>query len=139
MYLGVFQQGDWLSIPLLTGTAWPVDSSGDRTIPTLTVIDENGDLVLTGEEIKPTLTTGLHVMERQVSAEFAVGRYIGIIRWNTGEGSDNRHDLVSFTVDPGGNSVGALVGLHFYRGQNKDYVLSMSDSGTVESRKGPIV
>lgn len=139
MYLGTFQNGDWIPIPLLTGTAWPLDSSGVRTIPTLTVIDESQDVLLTGEEIPPTLTTGLHMVERQVTAEFAAGRYIGIIKWNTAGAAVNRHDIVTFTVDPGGNSVGAITGIHFYRGQNADYILTMSDSGTVESRKGPSV
>jgi hypothetical protein len=139
MYLGTFQHGDWIPIPLLTGTAWPLDSSSVRSIPTLTVIDENSDVVLTGEEIPPTLTTGLHNVERQVTAEFVAGRYVGILRWNDAGAAVNRHTIVTFTVDPGGNSVGAITGLHFYRGQNADFILTMSDSGTVESRKGPSV
>jgi hypothetical protein len=140
MYIGTFQQGDWIPIPLLTGTAWPLDSSGVRTIPTLTVINESQDLVLRDEEVPPAgLTTGMHALIRQATAEFSVGRYVGIIKWNTGGVSNNRHELVTFTVVAGGNPVGALVGLHFYRGPNADYLLTMSDSGTIESRKGPQV
>ena len=140
MFLGRKSQGDWLGIPLLTGTSWPASSGSVRSIPTVTVFDENQDVVTRDEELKPvTLKTGLHLGERQLGPEFAAGRYVMLVEWNDGGASVNRTALHTFEVVPVGHSAGAYVGLHFYRGQNSDYLLGMTDGGLVESRKGPKV
>ena len=140
MFLGRRRQGEWLSISLLTGTSWPASSGGVRSIPVVTVFDENQDVVTRDEELKPvTLTTGLHLGERQLGPEFAPGRYVMLIEWNDGGASNNRTALHTFEVTEGGHPAGAYVGLHFYRGQNSDYLLGMTDGGLVESRKGPKV
>lgn len=138
MDLGRHQLGGWIPIHVATGTSWPVDSSGDRTIPTVMILDSNQDVVARGEEIPPSPDeTGLFCLERQIGPEFATGRYTTVMQWNDGAAAINRALLGTFEVVPGGNSAGAYVGLHFYRGRNVDYVVGMTDSGLVESRKGP--
>ena len=138
MHFGRNQLGDWVPIHVATGTSWPVDGSGNRTIPTLTIIDSNQDIVCRDEEIPPSPDqTGLFCVERQLGPEFSVGNYTVLIRWNDGGSAVNRSILGNLEVIPGGDSRGAYVGLHFYRGTNVDYILGMTDSGRVEPRKGP--
>lgn len=140
MNLSRHQQGDWLYIPALTGTAWPVDSGGVRSIPTATYIDENQDIVAAGEALKPSeLQPGLHSVERQLGPEFPEGRYTVIISWNDASGADNRSLIRTFEVVPGGHPSGAYVGISYYAGHNADYILGLTDCGQVDTRKGPVV
>jgi hypothetical protein len=139
MHFGRQQLGDWVPIHVATGTSWPVDSSGDRTIPTLTIFDSNSDVVCRDEEIPPAPSqVGLFCVERQLGPEFAAGQYTVLIKWNDGAAASTRAIHGCLTVIPGGNSAGAYVGIHFYRGKNVDSIVGMTDSGLVESRKGPM-
>lgn len=140
MNLGRYQQGDWLPIPVLTGTAWPLSSGSVRSIPSVTFIDESSDLVARDEDVTPVvLETGLHTVERQLGPEFPAGRYTAIVSWNDAGASNNRSLLRTFEVVAGGDPGGAYVGLTYYAGHNADYILGMTDSGQIDTRKGPVV
>jgi hypothetical protein len=138
MNLGTYQLGDWLPVPLLTGVAWPLDSSGDRVVPTLSIFDENYDFVTRGEDVVPIPTeTGLHGAYRRLGPEFAAGFYTAIVEWD--DAGNNKAVQRVFRIKPGGHSSGAYVGLHFYEGRNSQYLVGMTDCGLIESRKGPKV
>ena len=137
MYLGRYQQGAWLNVPLLD-SAWPTDASGDRTYPEMRIFDSNWDLVSDGEQVKPIeSTTGLHRIERRLGPELPVGQYTAVIRWKVASGTVNRDILRRFTVVAGGHAAGAYIGLHYLSGNNTDAIAGMLDGGTIEIRRGP--
>ena len=138
MNLGRYQLGDWVTIPVLTGTSWPVDGSSVRSIPTVTIFDENQDLVVVDEQVPPVVDqTGLHILERQLGPEFAVGTYDVYVEWD--DAGDTKTVHRTLEVVAGGHSAGAYIGLNHYDGHNASYIQGMTDSGLVEARKGPQV
>lgn len=127
-----------MTLPVLTGTSWPVDGSSVRSIPTLTVFDSNQDLVVVDEQVPPVVNqTGLHILERQLGPEFTVGTYDAYVEWNDAGSTKTVHR--TFEVVAGGHPAGAYIGLNHYDGHNAAYLQGMTDGGRVEARKGPVV
>lgn len=130
--------GDWMSVELQTGVSWPTDASGGQSVPEYLIIDSAGDVVASGEQIRPVLTVpGLHVVERQIGPEFSAGHYTLVARWKVASNSFNRGKVFFFEVGSRGHSAGAIVGMHHYEAPNVDYLVTQTDSGTLEARREP--
>lgn len=141
MDLGTYQLGDWLQLAVVTGDdppAWPTDASGNRTFPEISIIDSNGDFVTRGEKMVPKVgKTGFHRLSRGLGPEFTVGQYVVMIEWQESSSTMNRAVAAAFTVKAGGDSRGAIVGIHHYRTPRADFVVTQSDTGVLEKRRGP--
>lgn len=140
MNLGTYQLGEWLTAQVVTGEppAWPTDASSNRTFPELSIFDENGDYVTRGEKLVPKSgQTGFHLLSRGLGPEFTVGPYVFLIEWQEGSNTFNRALEGAFTIIGGGDARGALVGIHHYRTPRGDFVVTQSDTGMLEKRKGP--
>lgn len=140
MDLGTYQLGEWMLLSVATGIppAWPTDASANRVFPELSIIDENGDFVTRGEKMPPTsMKTGLHIMSRCLGPEFTVGQYVAIIEWQESSDTMNRSQVGVFKVIAGGDSRGALVGIAHFRTPRANFVVTQSDTGVLEQRRGP--
>jgi hypothetical protein len=138
MITGTYQLGGWVPLPVLTGTSWPLDVSGVRVIPSLSIFDESFDYVVRDEPVVPVLSeTGMHMVQRRLGPEFSTGTYEALITWDDAgslKGVRRRFEVVA-----GGDAGGAYVGLSFFDGRNSAYLVGMTDGGLVEARKGPKV
>lgn len=140
MDLGTYQLGDWLTLQVVTGEppAWPTDASGNRVFPELSIVDENGDFVTRGEKLVPVSgKLGFHLLSRGLGPEFTVGHYVAFIEWQESSDTLNRATAGVFTVRAGGDTRGAIVGIHHYRTPRADFVVTQSDTGVLETRRGP--
>lgn len=141
MFIGDFRLGDWVPFSLKTGDtvpSWPTDASGNRVFPKISIFDANGDYVTRDELMAPIATeTGLHILNRALGPEFSAGRYTVLYQWQIGSNTVNRQDASSFNIVAGGDSRGAIVGIHSYRTPRGTFVVTQSDSGTLEKRRGP--
>lgn len=138
MIVGTYQLGGWVLMPAFTGTSWPLDSSGDRVIPQMSIFDDNGDFVVRDEDVPPVPSvTGYHMGRRRLGPEFTVGVYEAAITWD--DAGSTRGIRRRFEVVAGGDPAGAYVGLSFFDGRNSPYLVGLTDGGRLEARKGPKV
>lgn len=138
MFAGTYQLGDWVILPAFTGTSWPLDAGGDRSVPKLSIFDDNGDYVVRDEDVPPVPSqTGYHVGRRRLGPEFTSGTYGAAITWD--DVGSTKGVMRQFEVVAGGDPAGAYVGLSFFDGRNSPYLVGLTDGGLVESRKGPKV
>lgn len=134
----IYQLGGWVTLPVFTGTSWPLDLSGDQSVPKLAILDANGDYVVRDEDVPPVLNkVGYHMGRRRLGPEFAVGVYDALITWD--DAGDTKGVTRRFEVVAGGDPAGAYVGLSFFDGRNSPYLVGLTDGGRVEARKGPKV
>ena len=137
MFNGRHQQGDWLGVAVNT-SVWPTDLAGARQPATVSFLDTNGRHVARDIELTPVPDiTGQFRRPVYLGDEFDSGRYVGIVEWPVASNSNNYSDQFTFTVVPGGNAKGTIVGMEFFEAPNANFVVCQSDSGCLEARRNP--
>lgn len=146
MYLGRFQQGDWVTIPVVCRDSsrspiLPTDGAGDSVPAWINIYDKNHRLVVRARAATPKnrlRAKGLLETEQRIGPEFLdEGLYTVLVEWSDGSYSATGADLHSFEVIPGGDPAGTYISLTFYRRPHANYVIGLTDGGLVDWRKNP--
>lgn len=140
MFIGRFQLGDFLPLSVQCMT-----SSGEvapTAAPNYTIYNSSDTIVTGADDVKlppldKSILTGWFAGEHQLGSNFSNGIYTVRIEWASG--GSNYAKVFGFQIVPGGNSTGAYIGMEFFTPPHANYVVGMSDAGTVEGRKNPRV
>ncbi len=140
MFLGRFQLGDFLPL-----TVQAMTSSGEvapTAAPNYTIYDSSDAIVTGADDVKmppldKAVRTGWFAAEHRLNSAFSTGRYNVRIEWASSGSNYGRE--YSFEVVAGGNATGAYVGAEFFTPAHGNFIVGLSDGGTLESRKNPRV
>lgn len=136
-YIGRFQLGEILPLRLQCRTTAATEVSPTNA-PTYQIYKTNDTAVVAATKLAPYIKgalTGWFVGEEPLDSTFSAGRYNVVYTWASGGSTYRRTD--TFEVTAGGNSSGQYLGLRFARYPHADYVIGLTDLGTLEQRRNP--
>lgn len=108
--------------------------------PTFRVYSEAGGSAVVTGSLPPTeryQTTGLFEHMLPLNSSFSAGRYYVIYKWAIS--STNYADMDAFEVLAGGDANGMFNSLFFLDKPAGDWILGITDMGTVSLHRGPHV
>lgn len=135
MYLGRFQLGDRMAIPLLTTDA---DYAPDlpAAAPVLKLYGPSGATVVVEYKMPPVDKVnypGLFMIPVHLGPLFSVGQWEAVMWY------DSAQQTANFDIIAGGNSDGHVIALHWYQRPHADFLVQQLDSRKIVKGRNPTV
>lgn len=133
MWLGKFQLGEELIVSVSTHNSSYVVTNPDAA--PLLEIWKDSDKVLSKQMPALTLSEGFFRLGVFLNEVFEEGYYTAIIRYQIS--SEHKVELHTFRVLPGGNALGAVIGIYQYQRPNARYLVHQTDAGKIFKGRNP--
>jgi hypothetical protein len=137
-FLGRFQSGDEVDVPLMTRNALGRPVAPDAA-PHLTVFDSSGATLYAGSGAARdrAAATGLFYAKVFLTDDFEAGQYSCLWRWLDTSGAHHGGLLHTFRVLPGGDGSGQVVAMHEYNRPAARHLVQQRSSGTLWKGRNP--
>lgn len=136
MYRGRAQLGDYIDLSLVTHGANSDVAAAPDAAPTFAVYNSSGTAIASAQKMpKQGSETGLFGLDYFLGTGYAAGAYAVYYEWQVS--GVNYAELDIFEILAGGNAQGAITSLCWYDRPHAKYLLTVTEDGTTEKRRGP--